>query len=405
MKYRLKNKRTGIPSHDLKGSRLRAKRLYRGKSEEPIDFISLFEFSEEYEVSLPVPRKKPSIFSKILFWLKKTVSNIGNKLRERIKRKRERRKNRPETLYMLLGAGSASILVSILSVSIVLLSLFGSYSAPYTTVTVPDLVGTLYDESAEESGELFSYVVDYEYNPNVPAGYVISQTPPANTQRRVYSKNGHCLISLTVSHAKAAYKLEELVGFSERDASLILRNNGLIPEIKKEYSSTVEHGTVIKMSPDPDKIMADGERVTLTVSIGPQIILCAVPNVCGLTETQAATRIISAGLICGQTIYSVSELPAGTVIAQSIDPKKAVEENTAIDITVSIGRGNLKTVPDLYGMTEDEARVALREYGLVLGVIIPVGSAEAKGTVIAQTPFPNTPITSSTVAVDVYVSS
>ena len=154
-----------------------------------------------------------------------------------------------------------------------------------------------------------------------------------------------------------------------------------------------------------NKIMADGERVTLTVSIGPQIILCAVPDVCGLTETQAATLINSAGLVCGQTTYSVSELPAGTVISQSIEAKKAVEENTAIDLTVSIGLGNLKTVPDLYGMTEDEARAALREYGLVLGTTIPVGSAEAKGTVIAQTPIPNTPITSSTVSVDVYVSS
>ena len=65
----------------------------------------------------------------------------------------------------------------------------------------------------------------------------------------------------------------------------------------------------------------------------------------------------------------------------------------------------LKSVPDLYGMTGIEAKEALRACGLVLGTVISVGSAEPKGTVIAQTPLPKTPITSSTVSVDVYISS
>ena len=88
MKYHLKNKRTKIPSHNLKNINLRAKRLYSEKNDEPTDFVFLFELSEEYGVSLPVPRKKPSIFSRFFFWLKNTLAKLENKLRERIQRKK-----------------------------------------------------------------------------------------------------------------------------------------------------------------------------------------------------------------------------------------------------------------------------------------------------------------------------
>ena len=73
---------------------------------------------------------------------------------------------------------------------------------------------------------------------------------------------------------------------------------------------------------------------------------------------------------------------------------------------VSIGnRYDLRVVPDLYGMSEKDAVNALREQGLTVGAIYPLSHAAPRGTVIVQSPVAGTPITSSTVTVDLYVSS
>ena len=63
------------------------------------------------------------------------------------------------------------------------------------------------------------------------------------------------------------------------------------------------------------------------------------------------------------------------------------------------------SVPDLYGMSLEEAAEKLREFGLVIGNTYPVANAAPKGTVITQSPVAGTPLTSSTVSVDLYVSS
>jgi len=158
MKYRIKKSITK-KKRSFFYTRARAKRSYRESAEEPIDFSSLFEFSEQYEVLLPVPRKKPSAFSRFIFWLKALFKGLSERLKKIAKKKKERRAKRPETIYMLLGALCSSILVTAISVSIVLVSLFWRYGTPYTTVTVPDLVGTLYEDtedgaSADDSADM-----------------------------------------------------------------------------------------------------------------------------------------------------------------------------------------------------------------------------------------------------------
>ena len=76
-----------------------------------------------------------------------------------------------------------------------------------------------------------------------------------------------------------------------------------------------------------------------------------------------------------------------------------------MDVTVSLGQiTEQKKVPDLYGLTKEEAISKLSEVGLVLGNVSSVVSGAPSGTVITQSVAAGTTITSSITSVDVGIS-
>ena len=150
--------------------------------------------------------------------------------------------------------------------------------------------------------------------------------------------------------------------------------------------------------------MSSGESVTLVLSKGKPVRRAYVPDLLGLGESEAIARLRYAGLPVGGIRYVTDKQSAGTVISQSYPAYSMVEADTSVDLTVSLGdRYTPRTVPDLYGLDADEARALLALYGLTVGSTLPLGNAAPAGTVISQSPPAGTPLSSSTVAVDLYV--
>ena len=187
---------------------------------------------------------------------------------------------------------------------------------------------------------------------------------------------------------------------------LELRNHGVSCELRRVHSDTAPIGTVMEQSLPNGTSLSTGDAVTLTVSLGPRIIVSAVPSLVGLSEMQAASLLSAAGLTLGEVTYVPSDRPSGTVLSQSEKPTSLLEQGKSVSLTVSAGYSYAqKGVPSLYGLSLSEAAARLREYGLVLGTVTNVGSTEQNGKIVAQSPLPDTPITSSTVSVDVYLGS
>jgi serine/threonine-protein kinase len=126
----------------------------------------------------------------------------------------------------------------------------------------------------------------------------------------------------------------------------------------------------------------------------------------GLTEVRARGSLAAIGFEVGEIKYAASESPSGTVIAQSASAYSLLEIGARVDLTVSAGPAfSQKKVPQLYGLTVDEARLRLAEVGLVCGRIYSVQSGSGVATVVSQSIAAGTPITSGTVSIDIYVSS
>ena len=131
-----------------------------------------------------------------------------------------------------------------------------------------------------------------------------------------------------------------------------------------------------------------------------------MPSLFGLSETEASAAISYAGLTLGKITYQSSDIEAGKVIAQQYTPFSQLTSGTSIDITVSLGNAfTQKYIPELYGLTVEEAAEKLGAVGLVIGNIYAVSSGAPAGTVISQSILPSTPITSNITSVDIYVSS
>ena len=406
------------------------KRIYRlcasqtlsrmARVREAIDLSKLFEIS-----NLPdLPQKKRAhplwtairtfflaVAARITALFRRSVIRLREKLSRRIARARiraeKRKKNRPRTsLPILFGALCASFAVALLSAATVLLSLFGGYGGLYRVATVPSFVGLPYEESQAESDDRFSFVVDYRYNPNVTPGYVIAQSPPAGVTRRIRHTGAPCMITLTVSSAAPSYVLDDLVGLSRRDALLVLSNHALRYELCEAYSDSVPVGTVLAQSVPAGTALAPHDTVSLTVSIGPLRVISSVPSLVGLSEMQAISRLLSAGLAVGDVTYVPSDRPAGTVLSQSANASSYLEQGSAVSFSVSAGYSYApKGIPSLYGLSLAEAEQRLREYGLVLGTVTATTGDASHGTVVAQSPLPDTPIVAGTVSVDITLDS
>ena len=89
----------------------------------------------------------------------------------------------------------------------------------------------------------------------------------------------------------------------------------------------------------------------------------AVPDVVGATEDQARATLTNEGLQPQFEQVASEDVPEGTVVSTDPAAGTEVERSSTVQVAVSSGPDAVD-VPDLVGMTEDEARAALEKAGL-----------------------------------------
>lgn len=153
----------------------------------------------------------------------------------------------------------------------------------------------------------------------------------------------------------------------------------------QSYSDTVPAGTVISTEPSAsDRLRVTG-TVTAVVSLG--VEQKTVPDVVGRTQDQATTALEDGGLALGAVTHSWSAtIPEGQVISSDPAAGTTLDHDSAVALEVSKGR-EPATVPDVVGMTQDEAERAVAVAGLALGDVTDEFSDDVdRGSVISSDP-------------------
>jgi eukaryotic-like serine/threonine-protein kinase len=237
-----------------------------------------------------------------------------------------------------------------------------------TVKKVPDVVGLTQGEALNELKPLgFAALISTEASDDVAAGIVIRTEPEAGAEVDV-----RVAVQVVISTGPAPRPLPELNGLSFADASAALNGIGLIiEEGEAEYSETVDTGKVIRwVVPQlPNLVAGDtvgrGTAVQVVLSLGPEPR--TVPQLGGLTLDEATAKLSELGLEVATTteVYS-ADFAAGTVAAQDPVDGATVERGATVTIALSLGP-ELVAVPELAGLTLEQARVTLANAGLIEG--------------------------------------
>ena len=160
---------------------------------------------------------------------------------------------------------------------------------------------------------------------------------------------------------------------------------------EQDTSGDYEDGEVMEQDPEADTEVKEGTRITLTIAEvdngdkGDETMV-AVPSIIGKSYENAQSALRAAGLNVSRTEQSSETIAEGYVISCDPDVGTQVATGSTVNVVVSTGSANTnKTVPNLTGLTQDQAQAALEKVGLKLGSVTEEESSAQAGTVINQT--------------------
>jgi eukaryotic-like serine/threonine-protein kinase len=153
------------------------------------------------------------------------------------------------------------------------------------------------------------------------------------------------------------------------------------------YSETAAPETVVQTDPHAGQSVDKGGTIGLVMSKGPE--RHAVPSVIGLTEEKARGLLRDNHLAVAAPIHKFNlNVTKGNVI--SVDPPTgtSLKRNAPVTLTVSDGPRPVG-VPNVVGVTLDQAKAALSDMKLVPDVTLKHDDTVPKGQVMSQSPVGN----------------
>lgn len=144
-------------------------------------------------------------------------------------------------------------------------------------------------------------------------------------------------VTVYVSTGLEQISVPDTSGKTITDAITALQEQGFSVKQGEDVYSSEEVGKVAYTKPAAGKKADKGATITIYPSKGEETKYTTVPNLLGLTRSQAKSALKSAGLVYGNETKNYSSTQKNRVCVQSIASGKQVEEGTTVDVTLSLG--------------------------------------------------------------------
>ena len=186
-------------------------------------------------------------------------------------------------------------------------------------------------------------------------------------------------------------------GMSEEDARALLNKKRLgIHVVTRKESKKYKAGKISKQTPEAGEKVSKHTKVEVVVSSGLVGSKKAIPDVRGMSETEAQNELEDAGFKVTSSFQYDDSVESGKVISTTPEAGTKAEKGSTVTMLVSQG-SDKKTVPDVRGMADATAQSTIKSYGFNVGTVTyDYSDSVEKGMVISQTVEPGTKASAGT---------
>ena len=274
-------------------------------------------------------------------------------------------------------------------------------STPSGEFTMPNFLGIEVNSCTQVLDNIgMNYAVTEEFNPNISAGCVVSQSiTPYSTVRAnqrvdlVVSKGPEPKEASDEVQEPVETKAEDLVDkpYEEvvNDEPDAASASAPVQVVDRVYDDSKPEGTVLEQSPMAGETCPADEPVKVVVSTANKEVI--VPDVVYMEQEAARQLLEYYGLKAELRSESSDTVAEGLVAAQTPAAGGQSTVGETIQVTVSSGKPKVK-VPDVVGGTKEEAAGKLKDAGLAMSYTFESDSSKPEGQVLKQSIDPQTDV-------------
>lgn len=201
-------------------------------------------------------------------------------------------------------------------------------------VLVPDLTGMSHKQAEKFTERIaLKFNIDREMNSSeVPAGYVISQTPRAGDA----IKEGRT-VSVVLSLGPKKRAVPDLKGLTLRQSRIVLTRNGLrVGRISKVLLESDVNETVIASFPPAARELNEGSAVDLVIGAGGKKPSYLVPNLVGQDLLFVKEKLQNIGFRVSGVRYEYRpDTYPNTIIGQSPAAGTLIRKGDSIELVAA----------------------------------------------------------------------
>lgn len=208
-------------------------------------------------------------------------------------------------------------------------------------------------------------------------------------------------------HSKKEVVVPNIVNKSVVEALEMVSKVGLaLRKVGEVYNPEYPVGTIVSQQPSAGMTVREGRFVNVILSLGGEKVF--VPDIIGEDKRKAEVVLRQYNLFVGTVTERYSlRYSKNKIIEQNPPPGEVVDKNSYINITISLGippeSEDIILMPDFVNKSVNEVYLWAQKYAINVLTEQKLVTGVPEGTVVEQTPVPDTIIEPTTV-VKVYVS-